>query len=153
MNNPIRHDGRQRFAVCRQNNCQYPFRGGGIWTAKPKVITAIAMFYDLEDPNKFCADVKQILHEDGVFIIQMNYLGTMIENLTLDNISHEHRCYYSFASLSRILEANGLQTQSITFNDVNGGSMRVVCGHKQGLVKHMANSMSLKESHPRVELE
>jgi NDP-4-keto-2,6-dideoxyhexose 3-C-methyltransferase len=111
---------------------------------KPKVITAIAMFYDLEDPNKFCADVKKILHEDGVFIVQMNYLGTMIENLTLDNISHEHLCYYSFASLNRILEANGLVVQSVTFNDVNGGSMRVVCGHKHALVKHVT---TLKETY------
>jgi NDP-4-keto-2,6-dideoxyhexose 3-C-methyltransferase len=101
---------------------------------KPKVITACAMFYDLEDPNAFCADIKQVLHEDGVCIIQMNYLGDMIDNLTIDNISAEHLCYYSFASLNSILHANGLVVQGVTFGDVNGGSIRVVCGHKPSVV-------------------
>ena len=38
---------------------------------KPKLITAIGMFYDLEDPSKFIADVAEVLDDDGVFIAQL----------------------------------------------------------------------------------
>ena len=35
---------------------------------KAKIITAIGMFYDMEDPNDFIADWAKALTEDGVFI-------------------------------------------------------------------------------------
>ena len=64
---------------------------------KAKLITSISMFYDLEDPNTFVEDIKKCLDKDGVWIIQMNYLGLMIDNNTYDNICHEHLEYYSLA--------------------------------------------------------
>jgi len=53
---------------------------------KAKVITAIEMFYYLDDPNSFCKDVHEILDEDGIFVIQMNDLDSMIQNYSIDNI-------------------------------------------------------------------
>ena len=41
---------------------------------KAKIITSIAMFYDLEHPNEFVKDISQIIDEDGIWINQMNYL-------------------------------------------------------------------------------
>src|SRR5262249_27659703 len=38
---------------------------------KAKVVTAIGMFYDMEDPNRFVADAVRILSDDGVFIAQL----------------------------------------------------------------------------------
>lgn len=66
-------------------------------TEKAKVITACAMFYDLEDPNTFVHDIKECLDKNGIFIIQMNYLGSMITNKTYDDICMEHDEYYSIA--------------------------------------------------------
>ncbi len=45
-----------------------------------QVITCISMFYDLDEPGKFLDDVKDCLNDNGVFIIQQNYLVSMIEN-------------------------------------------------------------------------
>ena len=45
--------------------------------SKASIVTCIAMFYDLPDPNVFLEDVKKCMKEDGIFIIQMNYLGLM----------------------------------------------------------------------------
>lgn len=92
---------------------------------KAKIITSIAMFYDLEDPNTFVEDIKRCLDKDGLWIIQMNYLGKMLENNTFDNISHEHLEYYSLASLEYLLAKHGLEAFNIELNDVNGGSFRV----------------------------
>jgi len=100
---------------------------------KPKVVTAIAMFYDLDDPNKFCKDVYEILADDGIFVIQMNDLDRMIDNLSIDNICHEHLCYYSRSTLQPILERAGLYITHISYNQTNGGSIRVVCAKKSPL--------------------
>jgi intein/homing endonuclease len=53
---------------------------------RAKVITAIAMFYDLDDPNRFVGDVARCLDPEGVFIIQMSYLPLMLSQNAFDNI-------------------------------------------------------------------
>ncbi len=97
---------------------------------KAKVITSVAMFYDLEDPNTFVEDIRMCLAKDGVWIIQMNYLGLMVENNTFDNISHEHLEYYSLLSLSNLLSRHAMETFDVELNDVNGGSFRIYIKHK-----------------------
>jgi hypothetical protein len=91
---------------------------------KAKVVTSIAMFYDLDDPNSFVSDVKEILSPEGLWVIQMNYLGTMLEQNTFDNISHEHLEYYSLGSLEKLLGRHNLKVKDVEINDVNGGSFR-----------------------------
>lgn len=90
-----------------------------------KVITAIAMFYDLDKPLRFCRDVQAVLHREGVFVVQMNYLGAMLATNGIDNVSHEHLCYYSLSSLTQILARAGLHVFDVEQNAVNGGSLRV----------------------------
>ena len=102
---------------------------------KAKIITSIAMFYDLEDPNAFVEDIRKCLDEKGVWIIQMNYLGLMIENNTFDNICHEHLEYYSLMSLSNLLDRHEMEAFNVELNDVNGGSFRIYVRHKGANVK------------------
>jgi hypothetical protein len=107
---------------------------------KAKVITSIAMFYDLEDPNSFVEDIRKCLDENGVWIIQMNYLGLMLENNTFDNISHEHLEYYSVLSLSSLLDRHYLEAFDVELNDVNGGSFRIYVKHKGAQIKGFLGS-------------
>jgi len=102
---------------------------------KVKLITSIAMFYDLEDPNTFVEDVKKCLDEDGLWVIQMNYLGLMLENNTFDNICHEHLEYYSLLSLQNLLNRHDMEPFDVELNDVNGGSFRIYIRHKGGNIK------------------
>lgn len=102
---------------------------------KAKVITSVAMFYDLEDPNSFVEDIKKCLDIEGVWIVQMNYLALMIEKNTFDNISHEHLEYYSLLSLSNLLERHRMEAFDVELNDVNGGSFRIYIRHKTAKVK------------------
>jgi len=90
-----------------------------------KIITSISMFYDLEDPNRFVADIARCLAADGLWIIQMNYLGLMMDHHTYDNISHEHLEYYSFLSVANLIQRHGLEIFDVELNDVNGGSYRL----------------------------
>lgn len=102
---------------------------------KPKIITAISCFYDLEDPNVFVEDIRSILHPQGVFVIEQNYLGTMIENLAFDNIVHEHVEYYSLKSLEKLLNKHFLKVVDVEVNSINGGAFRTYIKHMDGVEK------------------
>ena len=99
---------------------------------KVKAITAIAMFYDLDEPNKFIDDVVKCLDKEGVFIIQMAYLPSMLLKNMFDNICHEHLEYYSLLSLENLLKRHNLEVFDVELNDINGGSFRIYIKHKDG---------------------
>ena len=107
---------------------------------KPKIITAIGMFYDLENPNKFIKDSALALQDDGIFIAQLMCLKSMVEKNDLGNICHEHVEFYSLKSLKYLFENNGLEIFKIEENDINGGSYRIFCR------KLNKGSIKLKES-------
>ena len=109
-------------------------------TKKAKIITSIAMFYDLDNPNKFVEDVKNSLDDNGLWIIQMNYLGSMLSNNTFDNISHEHLEYYSFTTLNYLLRKHDLVPFDVETNDVNGGSFRIYIKKVGEKIKPFAGS-------------
>ena len=103
---------------------------------KPKVITAIGMFYDLEDPSKFISDAANSLDENGVFIAQLMCLNSMIKKNDLGNICHEHLEFYSYPSLKFLFEKNGFKIMKIEENEINGGSYRIFC--KKNIKKSIA---------------
>ncbi len=94
-------------------------------TSKAKVVTAIGMFYDLEEPNKFIKDIEQSLADDGVFVAQLMCLASMLKKNDIGNICHEHLEFYSISSLKYLFENNGLEIFKIEENEVNGGSYRI----------------------------
>jgi len=103
---------------------------------KPKIITAIGMFYDLEDPNKFISDSAKSLDDKGIFIAQLMCLKSMIKQNDLGNICHEHIEFYSLKSLKYLFEKNGMEIFKIEENDINGGSYRIYCRkYKKGSIR------------------
>lgn len=99
---------------------------------KAKVITAIGMFYDMEDPGKFVADAAASLTDDGIFVTQLMCLKNQLDTNDVGNICHEHLEFYSLHSLEYMLNANGFKIIDLEHNLVNGGSYRVYCGLKGG---------------------
>ena len=106
-----------------------------------KVITSIAMFYDLEDPNSFVSDIVKCLDQDGIWIIQMAYLIPMLELNAFDNIVHEHLEYWSLKSLKRLLEEHDLKIFDVELNDVYGGSFRIFVKTKKNDKINIQNSV------------
>jgi len=96
---------------------------------KAKIVTALGMFYDLDDPNAFIRDVAECLAPDGVFVAQLMCLRNMIDQGDVGNLAHEHLEFYSLASLDYLFNAHGLEIMDIQHNYVNGGSYRLYCRH------------------------
>ena len=95
------------------------------------IVTSIAMFYDLEDPIRFCREIKKLLSADGIWIFEMSYMPQMLELNSYDTICHEHLEYYSLAVVEKILDAAGLRVFEISFSDINGGSIRCLATHAE----------------------
>ncbi len=106
------------FSAASYRSCQFGNK-------KAKVITIIAMFYDLEDPGAFLEDIDEVMDDDGLLVLQMSYTPLMIQQLAFDNICHEHICYYSLTSLKYLLDKKGFRIVDCELNDVNGGSFCV----------------------------
>lgn len=97
---------------------------------KADVVTAISCFYDMEEPNEFVSDVTKVLSEDGIFVIQQNYLVKMLTQNAFCNIVHEHLEYYSLLSLQHLLDRHGLEVFDLELRELNGGSFRTYIGYK-----------------------
>lgn len=104
---------------------------------KAKVITAIGMFYDMDDPNQFIRDAALALEDDGMFVAQLMCLKNMLDTNDVGNICHEHLEFYSLSSLEFLLDRNGFELIDMEFNHVNGGSYRVYAGLKGGNPPHI----------------
>ncbi len=90
----------------------------------PQIVTSIAMFYDLEDPQRFVSDIKSVMDPNGLWVVQMNYLPLMLKQNAFDNICHEHLEYYSLQSFAYLLKLQDMEVVDVELNDVNGGSFR-----------------------------
>jgi hypothetical protein len=97
---------------------------------RAKVVTSIAMFYDLERPQMFVNEIAELLDDDGLWVFEQSYLPFMLETHSYDTACHEHLEYYSLKQIKRMLEKAGLKIVDIEFNDINGGSFSVMAAKK-----------------------
>ena len=92
---------------------------------RAKIVTSIAMFYDLESPIQFAQEIETVLADDGVWHFEQSYMPSMLRTNSYDTICHEHLEYYSLGVVKRILDASGLKLIDVAMNSVNGGSFAV----------------------------
>ncbi|SFM89256.1 class I SAM-dependent methyltransferase [Methanolobus profundi] len=92
---------------------------------KAKIITSIAMFYDLEEPASFVKDIGNVLEDDGVWHFEQSYMPSMLQNNSYDTICHEHLEYYSLKVIKNMLQNCGLRIIDVEMNQINGGSFAV----------------------------
>ena len=97
---------------------------------KFKLISSFAIFYDVENPSKFCNDIESLLDHDGIWICEFSYMPLMLENLTFDQICHEHLTYYSLTVFEKIIKESSLKIIDCRLNEINGGSIEIIISKK-----------------------
>ena len=90
-----------------------------------RIVTSIAMFYDLEDPIGFAQEIERVLAPDGVWHFEQSYMPSMLRMTSYDTVCHEHLEYYSLGVVGHILDAAGMRALDVKMNAVNGGSFAV----------------------------
>lgn len=94
-----------------------------------KILTSIAMFYAVEDIARFLAAVASLLDDDGVWIVQLQDLASMVRMNAFDNICHEHLMYYSVQTFRQLLAPYDLVLTRVEERAINGGSVRLFVRH------------------------
>lgn len=102
---------------------------------KQKIVTSIAMFYDLDDPVTFARTIRDILHDEGIWALELSYFPTLMSQLTYDQICHEHVGYYGLRDLKRVFDVANLKILDVEFNDMNGGSIFVIVSKNESRFK------------------
>jgi hypothetical protein len=115
-----------------------------------KVVTSIAMFYDLDEPLTFMQEVASLLADDGIWVFEQSYLPAMVEKTSYDTVCHEHQEYYALKQIVWMTERAGLTIVDVKLNEINGGSFSVTAALKAsahaastvGVDKLLANEQS-----------
>ncbi len=102
---------------------------------KFKIVTALSVFYDLVNPNKFLNDVKKLLLPEGVFLLEFADLASIIKYKMFDTICHEHLEYYSSKVIINLIQNNGLRVFDIKQNNINGSSKQYFICHNNSKIK------------------
>ncbi|MGB8166414.1 MAG: class I SAM-dependent methyltransferase [Chthoniobacteraceae bacterium] len=109
---------------------------------RAKIVTSIAMFYDLDEPIKFVEQVAEILDEDGIWHFEQSYLPTMLEQNAYDTVCHEHVEYYALEQIKWMTDRCGLKIVGLEVNDVNGGSFALTVARKSSALPEDTNALS-----------
>ncbi len=100
-------------------------------SSKAKVLTSIAMFYDLRAPVEFMRQVYDILDDEGIWLLEQSYLPTMLEQMAYDTVCHEHLEYYGLKQIAWMAQKVGFNIIRVRLNDTNGGSFELVLAKKR----------------------
>tara|TARA_B100001093_G_scaffold52260_1_gene44323 strand:+ start:9508 stop:10734 length:1227 start_codon:yes stop_codon:yes gene_type:complete len=106
---------------------------------KAKIVTSIAMFYDLEDPREFASDIHHVLDDEGIWHFEQSYMPSMLRTNAYDTICHEHLEFYSLKVVKDLLESVQFKIIDVQTNSINGGSFAVTAAKKKS--KHISNKV------------
>ncbi|SDK79453.1 Methyltransferase domain-containing protein [Maridesulfovibrio ferrireducens] len=109
---------------------------------KFKIITSIAMFYDIDTPLKFMQEIKELLSPNGVWLTEQSHARAMYERLCYDSICHEHATYLTLHAMIEMGKKAGLRPLDVRSNNINGGSFSVLFCRADSS-RHQPNSFSL----------
>lgn len=97
---------------------------------RAKVVTSIAMLYDLESPLDFARQVYDILDDEGVWIFEQGYLPSMMRQGVYDAVCHEHLEYYALRQIKWMMDSSDFKIVDLELNDINGGSLSVTAAKR-----------------------
>ena len=121
------------------------FDSDRFWDAsskKARLITSIAMFYDVESPRDFVRHISSILDTEGIWHFEQSYLPSMLSTTSYDTICHEHLEYYSFTVVKELLESEGLKVIDVETNSINGGSFAVSAAPMESALRENGDVIS-----------
>ncbi len=102
---------------------------GANWHQKADIITATNVFAHVDDVREFIEAAKYTLKPEGKLILEFPYLIDFIENKEFDTIYFEHLSYFSIAPLRRLCNSLELEVESVSPQNIHGGSVRVTIGN------------------------
>src|SRR5262245_9153082 len=97
---------------------------------KADVIVASSVFTHLENPHQFIEAVKQLLTDDGRFIVEVEYIGNILRLIQFERFYLDRIFYYSLTSLKHLFESHGMAVTDVEHIEPHGGSLQVTVQRK-----------------------
>ena len=82
----------------------------------------------VNEPVDFLRGCAALIDESGLVVVEVPYLGEMLDKLEYDTVYHEHISYFSITALLRLLSTAGLSVVRLEHFPVHGGTVRVYAG-------------------------
>jgi SAM-dependent methyltransferase len=95
------------------------------------VVIANNVLAHVPDLNGFVQGIHTLLKDDGVAVIEVPYLGDLIDHCEFDTIYHEHLCYFSISALAAMFRRNSLSLNHVEHYPIHGGSVRLFVGRQE----------------------
>tara|TARA_B100000700_G_C15021643_1_gene846026 strand:+ start:1274 stop:2536 length:1263 start_codon:yes stop_codon:yes gene_type:complete len=115
-------------------------------TKKAKIISSIAVFYDVPNPIKFVKDIASILDKNGIWVMEQSYLPLLLKDLSFDSICHEHLAYYGLKQIRLAASSANLRVFNAEINNMNGGSLRAFLCNSNSYYKTNNENLSRIEN-------
>lgn len=90
------------------------------------IITFTNVFAHIENLNQLLKNLKTIINENTVLIVENHYLGSILKKNQFDTFYHEHPRTYSLNSFLKISEILGMNLYDVKFPKRYGGNIRIV---------------------------
>jgi SAM-dependent methyltransferase len=103
-----------------------------------KAIIANNVLAHVDDTQDFLAGARDLLTHDGLLVVEVPYVGELLERFEYDTVYHEHLCYFSVTALMHLCASVGLSVTRIDHVPVHGGSLRVYAGRTEYQGGHAA---------------
>jgi hypothetical protein len=89
------------------------------------VIHANNVLAHVADLNSVVNGIAVLLKDTGVAVIEVPYVGDLIDSCEFDTIYHEHLCYFSLTTLDRLFRRHNLLIKDVEHLPIHGGSLRI----------------------------
>ena len=101
------------------------------YLGKTDVVCASNVICHIPDLDNLIKSVDLLLSQDGTFIFEEPYLGSMFEKTSYDQIYDEHIYMFSISSIVKIFSLYDLQLVDVLPQITHGGSMRYIVKRKK----------------------
>ena len=91
-----------------------------------------SVFTHLEDPHQCVEDVKALLEDGGDFIVEVEYIGHILDTVQFERFYLDRIFYYSLTSLKNLFEMHGMHIADVEKVEMHGTSLRVTARKGQG---------------------
>tara|TARA_B100000989_G_scaffold214069_1_gene162722 strand:- start:4379 stop:5557 length:1179 start_codon:yes stop_codon:yes gene_type:complete len=113
---------------------------------KPDVIVASSIFTHVSEPKKFIKNIKKLLSENGMFILEIEYLNNFVKNLQFERFYFDRPFYYSIKSINKLTQNFDMHIEKIEFIQPHGGSVRCYIKNKKNNInKKIKNIIKIEE--------
>lgn len=112
---------------------------------RPDVIVASSIFTHLEDPHRFIKCIKDLLSENGKFILEVEYIGNILSKVHFERFYLDRIFYYSLTSIKHLFENHGLKVVDVEEIEPHGGSLQITICKNSTKVSENVNKYLEKE--------